>query len=354
MDKHVEKETWGILKDYPNYEVSNVGKCRNKKTQRILKGNLMNKYILVHIVNSEKKSKKVLLHRLIALTFISNPSNYKTVDHIDNNTLNNHVDNLRWASQTMQNNNKNPNKCPTRCCKIWRIDKNTDKKIQLYNSMDDAAKWADSNGLITKTVSNRTHGIHKNISYCINRKTKNGKDRTAYGFKWKYDYSFEDQYKDDIWFEIPFEIIGCKNFNISRNGVIKKPGDRITKGSNQGGYLLIYITNSINNIKKKWRIHRLMAMVFLPNPDNKPQVNHKDGDKKNNKLSNLEWVTRKENIQHVYDNNMSKSAVRLKVKHPDGNIVEYNSISDAARKLPFYEGAIHKFKKYHGYEFIRF
>ena len=59
--------------------------------------------------------------------------------------------------------------------------------------------------------------------------------------------------------------------------------------------------------KKHHRIHRILAMTFIPNPENKSDVNHIDGDKLNNSLDNLEWSTRKENMKHAWDNGLMEN-----------------------------------------------
>lgn len=62
------------------------------------------------------------------------------------------------------------------------------------------------------------------------------------------------------------------------------------------GYLWVGLCK--NGITKKFKIHRLVAEAFIPNPENKPEVNHKDENKQNNCVSNLEWMTTKENINY--------------------------------------------------------
>lgn len=69
------------------------------------------------------------------------------------------------------------------------------------------------------------------------------------------------------------------------------------------GYVRVSLTK--NGQTKNYLVHRLVAKQFIPNPDNLPQVNHKNGNKCDNTVGNLEWCTAKENKKHAYDNNIT-------------------------------------------------
>ena len=74
---------------------------------------------------------------------------------------------------------------------------------------------------------------------------------------------------------------------------------KLTK--NPKGYLRVSVLDRQKNLKKGPLVHRLVAQTFIPNPENKPEVNHKDGNKSNCSVHNLEWNTSSENTQHAID-----------------------------------------------------
>jgi hypothetical protein len=90
-----------------------------------------------------------------------------------------------------------------------------------------------------------------------------------------------------------------------------RPEQPISCSTNGDGYRQATITGK-DGIKKTKYVHRMVAETFIPNPDNKPCINHKDGNKNNNHVENLEWVTVAENNEHAIKTGLNK---RKRKKH---------------------------------------
>lgn len=119
---------------------------------------------------------------------------------------------------------------------------------------------------------------------------------------------------NEIWKDIPgyeglyqaSNLGRIKSFVINEKIMSAKP--------NEKGYLGLRLTDVNNNKKKKsWRVSRLIAITFHPNPNNLPEVNHIDGIKQNNRADNLEWATHSENVQHCYDTGLKAKKISLEV-----------------------------------------
>ena len=146
-------------------------------------------------------------------------------------------------------------------------------------------------------------------------------------------------FEQEIWKDIP-EYKG--KYQISNLGNIRYVGKTklIKQQINKDGYFIVSLR--IGKTKKTYRVHRLVAQVFIPNLLNKPQINHKDGIKTNNCVDNLEWVDAKENIEHAYkigiynpyQHSMAMNKYKKKViKIKDGIIVaQYDSLSMASKQ----------------------
>lgn len=101
-----------------------------------------------------------------------------------------------------------------------------------------------------------------------------------------------------------------------------KLAEKATTLNKKRGYKYIRTSN------KNSQVHRLVAKAFVPNPEKKQYVNHKDGNKQNNHYSNLEWVTCKENAQHAIKNGLTKQ-----MKKNEGNLKYTQEVINAVYNL---------------------
>jgi len=141
------------------------------------------------------------------------------------------------------------------------------------------------------------------------------------------------------------EVNGFENlYRVSNYGdVIRITNEKkLTPVDNGRGYMMIHLSK--NNKKKKFFIHRLVAIHFIDNPLNKRCVNHIDGDKKNNTVFNLEWSTHKENDTHARSNGLLniKVPVVMMDKETNKTLSVFESITQAYKETGVYGSNISK------------
>lgn len=285
-----------ILNDYSSmYEISNQGRIRNIKRNTYLKHHIHDGYCKVSL-SMNSKTNPFFLHRVVASTFHPNPDKKCIVNHIDRNRSNNNSDNLEWC--TTQENNAHARRTGfniytrhvTRC--------NLDRTNPIeYMSVKEAAEECNTN---TTSIIEACKG---NIKHA--------------GYLWAYTNitaKFDATSRCEA-------ITGYLNYSVYADGRVYSMGTkRFLKQSMTQGYYSVNLHPSA----KKFLVHRLVAHAFIPNPDNKPIINHKDRNRANNNYSNLEWCNQQENMAHA--NN--KVAYQY---GEDGKLIKkYDSITEAA------------------------
>lgn len=322
-----EDEEYKEIPGYPNYEASNLGYIRVKETKQNKKFSKdINGYDNVKLTKSGK-STNFFVHQIIAKTFLKNEENKPTVNHKNKIRDDNRAINLEWATQTEQNNhkinfdkenniekNKNGNANNVR---VVMLDKKTGDEIETFNSIKDAMQSLYECGETTCLESSMISAV------------LNGKRKSAYGYKWKLADCVTADLEGEIWKEIPENIVNKTNYFVSTLGRFKDNKGYIATFKEGKNYIKI----TIDDIS--YRLHRVIMLTFYPNENaGNLVVNHKDGNRRNNYLDNLEWATNSENSKHAYDTGLNKSNKKIIQYALNMNeLGRFNSIQDASKEL---------------------
>ncbi len=312
--EHLELDEWKkvVTDEYPhldNYSVNTSGCVRRDDTNRILKQGTHHGYQTVTLLVEKNKKRKYLVSRLVAKAFISNPSGYSTVDHINNIKSDNYVGNLRWANMRMQSLNKKVVKPynKTAVAKYNIADSNCQVALQLFESCQDAADSMNGNKSSIKSA-------------CC------GRVKSCYGFQWKYYDPFIPS-RTETWINVNgvYEISDLGRFK-TKGAPLPKIGQLI-----EDGYRA-----TING--KQYPVHRLVAQSFIPIPvhlqhidQSKLRVVHVDNDIFNNDSENLAWKDYTE-VAIYTAVSITKNCIPVEKVDTTGVVVEiYRSIQEAAK-----------------------
>jgi len=301
---------WRTIPRFSKYDASSNGEIRNKITKHIYssKPNYTG-YVNVYIENDNSIRQTMKVHQLVAMTFIDNPENLKTVNHINHIRNDNRVENLEWASIRYQNMHKRRTPIEKKrllsARSVVRKDIISGKTLETYETIRDASKWVFDNGLTKVKTFNNGNNIKTKISavclgrYCFSRnKNQQHVRKSAFGYSWSY--TDVKTIIDEEWRPIPPEMInGLKNYYISNKGRLKNGKGRISNGGiDTRGYSCVRIS------KFQYQLHRIVAIIFIVNPNNYPYVNHKNGCKTDNFVENLEWISPSGNVKHAHKLNL--------------------------------------------------
>ncbi len=310
----IEGETWKTVQEYENrYLISDYGRVYSITKCIIRKQTKAFGYYTISLYKNTKPV-KFRIHRLVAQAFIHNsdPEKFTKVNHLDNDGMNNKKENLEWTD-TKGNTDH--------AVKNGHLKKEGRSVIQMDLDENDIREF----GSILE-ASRETGVSTPAIKRCCSGRVKNPRK-----FKWKYKEVVNKEKrpkgKKIRGYSIYILTLDGKVYNKQKKLYLKPIYPK------RGGYPY-YSLYGNKGEHKNLTIHRLLGKYYLDNEDH-PCVNHKDGDKCNYEITNLEWLTYKENSQHAVDtglNKHSKGVIRSDIETGE-ELEKYKSITDACREL---------------------
>lgn len=375
-----------------NYSISDLGEVRNDKTGKFLK--IANGRVQTTI---NGKHKSFSMGKIVAETFLENPNNCEYAYHKDGDKNNNKVENLEWISKeengkrtwkkrrengtTRAGEKRKPYKKRENIVENCKYKLNTDEKqiildgelvpyginvhgqvrnlktgyllkgsiLHSYRYINFRWEGKQKNKAVHRLVAeaflpnpnnlpivdhidgDRLNNDISNLRWVTEKENANNKhlDRTPKKPEFKEILYSEEELKNEQW----------KNFQgykVSNLGRIKGKSGKILKGSAQ---MSGYIGYTINN--RRYLGHILVWLAFKGEKKNKNVINHIDGNKHNNRLSNLEEVTHQENLQKAADETDAWNFIKVGEYDDNGNLLRiFANASAAAREIGIQPGSM--------------
>jgi len=343
-------EEWRVIKDYPNYEVSSLGRLRRNGSKISTGVKSIDGYLNIRLTK-DKITKTFRLHRVVAVAFIPNPNNKPQVNHLGAKD-DSRVCMLEWVTaqeNSLHGAKKNRLNKNNQVISVAKIDKETNEIIKIYKSIIDI----ENDG----------------YNYAFVRKCINGKNHTHLGYKWKkhntgnnVDDNNDSNYnntnlEDEIWKSLKDsiyeEINKFTNYEVSNYGRVKGFKRTLLKPNKTSGIATIQLKEN-KNIKSV-KVYRLVLMGFnIAKPDvSMNEVDHINSINTDNRLVNLQWANRK--IQFDNPNTKRKKIMKIKYVKDGVETIYAFGISALSKELKISQQVIYKYivlkKEYNGYLF---